>query len=84
MRLLGDLSKVRSELISSNQKLQTAETQVSLLGSQLSASENSLTTLNASIKKELRQQKIRSLLIGGGVGIILGSVVTGLIVGMSN
>lgn len=69
-----------NELATLNAKLKKAETQADSLGSLLEESENSLTKLTGSMKKE----KIKMVLIGGGVGLIVGAVVTGLIIGLNN
>lgn len=77
---LIELNWTLSELTISNAKLKTAETQAVYLGSLLEESESSLAKLTASIKKD----RARNILIGGGIGLILGAIVTGLIIGLVN
>jgi septal ring factor EnvC (AmiA/AmiB activator) len=58
------LNDSKMTVLSLEARLKTAQTQAALLQDQLIESENGLSQLNAQIRKE----KIKSYLIGGGIG----------------
>lgn len=73
-----DLNQAKSESVALSWKLKEAEKRAAQLGSLLTESENGLTALRRSIRRE----KGKAYLIGGAVGLAVG-ITAGVVLGLA-